>query len=826
MIQDKILINALFIAPQNEILRLFEPVFREHGFNLLTVGSEQAALGVLHTKLISLVVIDGTCNHQKALETCKTIQQTQHILHREVLFIQPENNSEDIEYLIDAGVSDFITAPIDTKLLSMRLRLISNQILEHRRCSKVLDQVANRVSHASSNFFVEFVERIAKTLDVNYAIVSQRTSKLAWRAKSLSFWSVDKWGENFEYDLAGSPCEAVFRDGPQWYGEDIQERFPNDRALKKYDIKFYLGVPLQNNNGEVIGHACVLHNQPVAYEPLLVSIMNAFAAQASAEMECLAARDDAHSINAQLKTITSNLHVGLVLEDETRQVRIINQSFCDFLRNNQSPDDLLATGAEKLVDEFSPVVVDRERYLIRTDELVQLRKPVIGEEWILKDQRILQRDFFPMFENEAYKGCLWLLRDVTHQKTAEIQLNNAQEQEIEIGSKIQKTLLLGITPTDIPALNVAALSIPSKRIDGDFYDFFHVDETRLDVLVGDVMGKGVPAALLGAAVKSHFQRAMRKLLAARTGGWPEPREIVALVHRAMTEQLIELESFFTLFYMRFDVKQGECVFLDCGHMPTIWFQAKTQTSRLIQGENLPLGVSELEQFEQRAFSFEPGDFFVMYSDGLTEAPSPGGEQFGIERLKLFIDENHKLAPRPLIDQIYKHLESYTQSQHFADDLTCVIVKINENSVAEPSRRRQVRFEASLSELERARKFLQQFCDESQSKLNPDFIQKLTLSMNEAAANIIEHAYGEQEHGQWELIVEEFQDRWVLSLLHDGVPFDPNEAQEPAFDGSRSSGFGVYIIRNCVDEVVYGRHDDGRCLIQLMKRIQPVKGNQE
>ncbi|MDP8245678.1 MAG: SpoIIE family protein phosphatase [Candidatus Hinthialibacter antarcticus] len=807
-------INVLLISPQDEVVQQIKPIFGEYGFSVLSVSSKKAALRVLYSNYISLVVVDGTQDQQTALRICQNIQLSQLFSERPLLLIHNEDQPTNLQEWLDAGVTDFITAPICSDALSFRLRVIKNHILKHSHHKKMLNQISDRGIYSPNDFFSEFVKKIAKTFNVKYGIISKRTDSFAWRTKTLSFWSVDQWGKNFEYDLDGSPCETVFQDGPQWYGTDIQEQFPKDKALKKHNILFYLGVPLQNRHGEVIGHACILHDQPVAYDPYLVSVMNVFAVQAANEMEFRSERAD----SARLKAITENLDVGLLLEDEARRIQVINANFCELAQIKQAPNELVGLTASEFAGGIEAQVVDRERFQVRTNELCQLKEPVLNEEWILKDERIINRDYFPVFENETYKGCLWLFRDVTYEKSKEFQLNDIQEQEIEIGSKIQKTLLLGITPTDIPALDVAALSIPSKRIDGDFYDFFHVDETRLDVLVGDVMGKGVPAALLGAAVKSHFQRAMRKLLAARPGGWPEPREIVARVHHAMTEQLIELESFFTLFYMRFDVKQSECVFLDCGHMPTIWFQAKSQTSRFIQGENLPIGVSESEQFGQRAFSFEPGDFFVMYSDGLTEAPSPSGELFGIERLKAFVDQNHTLSPNELIDKIHKHLAAYTQSPHFSDDLTCVVVKICEYGVATPSRRLQDHFEGSLVELERGRQFLKTFYDESQIKPDQNFMQQLTLAMNEAAANIIQHAYDGEEDGQWEMIIEEFQDRWVLSLLHNGTPFDPDEAPEPDFDGSRSSGFGVYIIRNSVDEAVYGRHDDGRCLIQLMKRF--------
>ena len=111
------------------------------------------------------------------------------------------------------------------------------------------------------------------------------------------------------------------------------------------------------------------------------------------------------------------------------------------------------------------------------------------------------------------------------------ELEQAREREIEIGFRIQQTLLLDQPPADVPGLRVAALTIPSQRIDGDFYIFLRHSDESLDVIVGDVMGKGIPAALLGAATKSHFLRALSDLMAlSKDGRLPEPKDIVMLAH--------------------------------------------------------------------------------------------------------------------------------------------------------------------------------------------------------------------------------------------------------------------------------------------------------
>ncbi|MBI1387265.1 MAG: hypothetical protein GC154_02305 [bacterium] len=136
-----------------------------------------------------------------------------------------------------------------------------------------------------------------------------------------------------------------------------------------------------------------------------------------------------------------------------------------------------------------------------------------------------------------------------------------------------------------------------------------------------------------------------------------------------------------------------------------------------------------------------------------------------------------------------------------------------------NRTQSVLIESRLSELERTRMFVTEFCLlDHESKPVEMFLHQMVLAVNEAAANIIQHAYAQEPDHSLELILERADDHLLATLLHHGDPFDPSMEIRPAFDGTRSSGFGVYIIHNAVDEAVYGEWVDGRHFIRLTKRI--------
>lgn len=425
------------------------------------------------------------------------------------------------------------------------------------------------------------------------------------------------------------------------------------------------------------------------------------------------------------------------------------------------------------------------------------------------------------------------------------ELAQAHHREGEIGARIQQTLLLGKPPRNAHGLTVAALTIPSQYIDGDFYDFFPHKDGSLDIIVGDVMGKGVPAALFGAAIKSHFIRAIGHLSVTEGNKLPEPEEIVATVHTEVTGQFIGLDSFMTLCYARFDPDKRCISFVDCGHTKTIHVVGSTGEIRTLEGNGMPLGVSEREVYTQVCAPFATGDHFCFYSDGITEARNQAGELFGFDRLIEAIRANRNLSPDELVTKIREVVVAFSNSETFPDDLTCVIVRIEPVSQADvpakdtsdnsdcseapgsdgadnsrqekPLAHASLEITSSLTELGTIRRFLGDFCRSSPPEpLEEERLEQLELAVNEAASNVMRHAYQGQSDKSILVETDSFTNRIEVRLYNTGIAFDHDAAKPPSFDGSREGGFGVYMIATAVDEVQYSRDPQERNCIRLTK----------
>jgi phosphoserine phosphatase RsbU/P len=302
---------------------------------------------------------------------------------------------------------------------------------------------------------------------------------------------------------------------------------------------------------------------------------------------------------------------------------------------------------------------------------------------------------------------------------------------------------------------------------------------------------------------------------------PEPKEIVMLAHRELVRHLIDLDSFVTLCYARLEVSRCSMDLVDCGHTGIVHLHGKTGLHEIIHGDNLPLGIREGEIYDQISVPFEPGDLFLFYSDGITEARSPTGELFGPQRLEDCVVSNSQLEPASLVEVIRQAVATFTGSGQLTDDLTSVAIRVQEGQL--PIARRELEIGSDLKQLRRAREFVRAFCrDLPDQPVDEDSVSALELAVNEAASNIMKHAYHGREDQRIHLEAEAFPGRLVIVLHHFGDAFDPSTAPPPPLDGSRDSGFGAYMIARSVDEVRYYRDERGRNCIALVQ-TRKVRG---
>ncbi|MGB0110767.1 MAG: ATP-binding protein, partial [Terriglobales bacterium] len=184
--------------------------------------------------------------------------------------------------------------------------------------------------------------------------------------------------------------------------------------------------------------------------------------------------------------------------------------------------------------------------------------------------------------------------------------------------------------------------------------------------------------------------------------------------------------------------------------------------------------------------------------GVTEARSLTGELFGPQRLEECIASNSQLEPSSLVEAVRQAVATFTGSLRPTDDLTIVAIRVQERQI--PIARQELEIRSDLKQLRKAREFVRAFCRNLPGPpLDENSVAALELAIDEAAANIMKHAYHGREDQSIHLEAEAFPGRLAIRLHHFGDAFDPSTAPPPSLDGSRDSGFGIYIIAKSVDE---------------------------
>ncbi|MDT4967386.1 MAG: phosphoserine phosphatase RsbU/P [Acidobacteriota bacterium] len=237
------------------------------------------------------------------------------------------------------------------------------------------------------------------------------------------------------------------------------------------------------------------------------------------------------------------------------------------------------------------------------------------------------------------------------------------EQELQLASEIQQRF----QPTQAPHVlgyELQGISFPCYEIGGDYYDFIERADGRMIVTLGDVSGKGTAAALLMSSLHAavHAQASSHSSLA----------ETISAVNKYLADN-IPSNRFITLFYAELDPLTGSVSFINAGHNPPLIVHAAGTVENLSAG-GLPLGIKPDADYREGRASLQHNDVLVIYSDGVSEAQSPQGEEFGAERLYQVVANNLSASAAGIRDRIESALTKWAQGTPAADDITLVIVK--------------------------------------------------------------------------------------------------------------------------------------------------------
>jgi len=390
--------------------------------------------------------------------------------------------------------------------------------------------------------------------------------------------------------------------------------------------------------------------------------------------ERLKAEEDLAASERLFRTIFENAQIG---------ISVVNISAQQY-HTNRALHEMLGCTSEDLssVEKWDLMVHpdEREAGAKRYADLVAGK--LDRDEW---EQRFVRPDGRLVIANGRFSvlrdvtgRALYVLNlseDITERRRAEKELREAHEtlaqqllainNELELARQTQLSILPKDTPR-LPGLEIAARYMPMSAVAGDFYDFVMVDEKHVGILIADVSGHGLSAALVASMLKSA--------LPAQLPHASDPARVLSGLNQALFGKFEA--HYVTAAYVFVDMANNTVSYAGAAHPPLLWWHANTQHASECLENGLMLGPFRDSTYSAMTFALEKGDEIILVTDGILEARDSSGDQFGIDRLRTTIESNHALSANAFADALLAGLSTWSETTigpGQTDDITLIVL---------------------------------------------------------------------------------------------------------------------------------------------------------
>ena len=373
--------------------------------------------------------------------------------------------------------------------------------------------------------------------------------------------------------------------------------------------------------------------------------------------------------------------------------------------------------------------------------------------------------------------------------------------ELAVASRIQQEML----PKEFPPFVYGSIE-PAREVGGDLFDFF-VRDGKLFFCIGDVSGKGVPAAMLMSMIRSLFRLLSQKE--------ESPSKILSALNNELCRGN-DTNMFITFFMGCLDLYSGVLRFGNAGHDKP--FLLSEDITLLPTKSNLPLGVFPNTSYEDQTLVLAPGTTLFLYTDGLTEAKNENREQFTrngvIKVLRIFMADK-KPSLENLVSSMSQGAHHFAGNAPQSDDLTMLVVRFAPENVLHE----ELVLQNNVEEVTRLSAFVKDFL--GKLEMDRKVAAGLRLALEETAVNVINYAYPEGETGTLTILADTNHKEVRFTLIDSGIPFDPTTVLEAdtTLDAQNRpiGGLGVLLTRRLTDSISYTRVE-GQNVLTLTKSI--------
>ena len=383
--------------------------------------------------------------------------------------------------------------------------------------------------------------------------------------------------------------------------------------------------------------------------------------------------------------------------------------------------------------------------------------------------------------------------------------------ELNVATQIQADMLPSIFPPypQKTEIDLYATMTPAKEVGGDFYDFFLTDANHLALVMADVSGKGVPAALFMVIAKTLLKnRAMM-------GG--TPAEILEDVNNQLCDGN-KTQFFVTAWMAILDLRTGEGLAANAGHEHPALRRAG-QKYELVKYHHSPvLGMMEGIMFKEHEFKLNPGDSIFVYTDGVPEATDSHNNFFGDDRMVDALNTNPDALPSEVISNVRSGIDRFVAGAEQFDDITMLCFKYKGNK--EDVEMDELEIDAKVENLDQVLSFVDSRLEARDCPAG--YMMNIDIAVEEIFVNIASYAYDGGPGKAWIRIgFEEYPHTMVLTFIDKGKPFDPVSKPDPdvtlSAEERKIGGLGIFMVKKSMDTMEYTRKDDSN-ILTITKKI--------
>jgi sigma-B regulation protein RsbU (phosphoserine phosphatase) len=387
------------------------------------------------------------------------------------------------------------------------------------------------------------------------------------------------------------------------------------------------------------------------------------------------------------------------------------------------------------------------------------------------------------------------------------------EDELNIGREIQMSMI----PLDFPPFpdhdefSVFAALEPAREVGGDFYDYYFIDEERLCFCIGDVSGKGVPAALFMAMAKT--------LIKSRAA---DDRSTASILTHVNDELSVDNTScmFVTIFSGILNIRTGELLYTNAGHNPPYLKRKDGTLQPLDQRHGPVIGAVEGMVYAEGRDTMEPGDLLLLYTDGVTEAMDVENRLFSEKRLEQLLSSMDTDDADKVVDNTVVAVKAFEGEAERADDITVLALAFHGSPEDALIAEQRIVIKNDLPEIAAVQEKFEAFAEKL--SIPRPITMKFSLIFDEVLNNVISYAYHDDDDHDIEVIMELAGERLIVIITDNGVPFNPLSVATPrtdlALEDREAGSMGIHLVRNLVDDVSYQRRID-RNVLTLTSHLQ-------